>query len=216
MAARAKAQVFGRSPSETVSLKRMIVLYEHCVLSGRSLCNELIIRPEESYRLWCVFVCDQETSTMGSQRPAFGSSATVMRWGGGDPYFNWYSENTGLLGNKSENRLKISKLCDMKFAMVSPTCNFDVDKTDEDVQMLHLTLILMTWTIWRAPTNASKWRMGFNHYPANVDNMASSTNASKWRMGFNSAFKDLITLTCQIIYCLLTCTTISKFIHFAC
>ena len=27
---------------------------------------------------------------------------------------------------------------------------------------LSLTLILLTWTIWRAPTNASKWRMGFN------------------------------------------------------
>ena len=25
-----------------------------------------------------------------------------------------------------------------------------------------LTLILLTWTKWRAPTNASKWRMGFN------------------------------------------------------
>ena len=25
-----------------------------------------------------------------------------------------------------------------------------------------LTLILLTWTIWWAPTNASKWRMGFN------------------------------------------------------
>ena len=37
-----------------------------------------------------------------------------------------------------------------------------------------LNLILLTWTIWRAPTNASKWRMGFNPYPANVDNMASS------------------------------------------
>ena len=31
-----------------------------------------------------------------------------------------------------------------------------------------------TWAIWRAPTNANKWRMGFNPYPANVDNMASS------------------------------------------
>ena len=28
--------------------------------------------------------------------------------------------------------------------------------------MILLTLILLTWTIWRAPTNASKWRMGFN------------------------------------------------------
>jgi hypothetical protein len=27
---------------------------------------------------------------------------------------------------------------------------------------LGLTFILLTWTIWRAPTNASKWRMRFN------------------------------------------------------
>jgi len=31
-------------------------------LSGRGLCDELITRPEESYRLWCVVVCDLETS----------------------------------------------------------------------------------------------------------------------------------------------------------
>jgi hypothetical protein len=31
------------------------------VLSGRGLCDELITRPEESYRLCCV-VCDLETS----------------------------------------------------------------------------------------------------------------------------------------------------------
>jgi len=33
-------------------------------LSGRGLCDELITRPEESYRLWCVFVCDLETSRL--------------------------------------------------------------------------------------------------------------------------------------------------------
>jgi hypothetical protein len=33
-----------------------------CVLSGRGLCDKLITRPEESYRLWRVVVCDQETS----------------------------------------------------------------------------------------------------------------------------------------------------------
>jgi len=32
------------------------------VLSGGSLCDRLITRPEESYRLWCVVVCAQETS----------------------------------------------------------------------------------------------------------------------------------------------------------
>jgi len=35
-------------------------------LSGRGLCDELITRPEESYRLWCVVVCDLETSRMGT------------------------------------------------------------------------------------------------------------------------------------------------------
>jgi hypothetical protein len=35
-----------------------------CVMSGRGLCDELVPRPEESYRLWCVSnVCDHETST---------------------------------------------------------------------------------------------------------------------------------------------------------
>jgi hypothetical protein len=36
------------------------------VLSGRGLCDELIARPEESYRLWCVVVCDLETSRIGA------------------------------------------------------------------------------------------------------------------------------------------------------
>jgi len=38
----------------------MFVCCECCVLSGRGLCDELITRPEESYRPWCVVVCDQE------------------------------------------------------------------------------------------------------------------------------------------------------------
>jgi len=36
------------------------------VLSGRGLCDELITRPEESYRLWCVVACDLETSKIGA------------------------------------------------------------------------------------------------------------------------------------------------------
>ena len=42
------------------------VCCECCVLSGSGLCNELITRTEESYRLCCVFVCDIETSRMGA------------------------------------------------------------------------------------------------------------------------------------------------------
>ena len=36
------------------------------MLSGRGLCDELITRPEESYRLCCVAVCDLETSRIGA------------------------------------------------------------------------------------------------------------------------------------------------------
>jgi len=48
---------------------------ECCVLSGRGLCGKLITCPEESYRLWCVVVCDLENlvneevmTRVGSQR----------------------------------------------------------------------------------------------------------------------------------------------------
>ena len=47
-----------------------------CVLSGRGLYDELITRPEESYRMCCVDVCDQETSRMRKPWPALGRSAT--------------------------------------------------------------------------------------------------------------------------------------------
>jgi len=45
------------------------------VLSGRVLCDGQIIRPEESNRLWCVVVCDLETSRMTRPWPALGHSA---------------------------------------------------------------------------------------------------------------------------------------------
>ena len=35
-------------------------------MSGSGLCDELITRPEESYRQCCVVVCDLETSRMGA------------------------------------------------------------------------------------------------------------------------------------------------------
>jgi hypothetical protein len=43
-----------------------------CVLSGRGLCDGLITRPEESYRLWCVIVCDLKTSRMRRLKPTSG------------------------------------------------------------------------------------------------------------------------------------------------
>jgi hypothetical protein len=47
---------------------------ECCVLSGRGVCDELITRPEETYRLWCVAVCHLEISR--NAKAALGRSAT--------------------------------------------------------------------------------------------------------------------------------------------
>jgi len=69
VAARSKAEVCGRSPAEMVGSNPtqgawMFVCCE-CCMSGRGLCDGLITRPEESYRLLCVVVCDIEISLMG-------------------------------------------------------------------------------------------------------------------------------------------------------
>jgi hypothetical protein len=50
----------------------MFVCYECCVLSGRGLCDGLITRPEESYRLWRVVEFDLETSKTRRLKPAIG------------------------------------------------------------------------------------------------------------------------------------------------
>ena len=60
----------GRSPAEILGSNPtgawIFVCCECRVLSGRGLCDELITRPEESYRPWCVVVCDLETSKIGA------------------------------------------------------------------------------------------------------------------------------------------------------
>ena len=54
---RSPAEILGSNPTGGMDI---------CVLSGRGLCDELITRPEESYRLCCVVLYDLETSRMGA------------------------------------------------------------------------------------------------------------------------------------------------------
>jgi hypothetical protein len=50
------------------------------VFSGRGLCDGLITRPEESYRLWRVVVCDQEISKTRRLKPATGLWKIQPQW----------------------------------------------------------------------------------------------------------------------------------------
>jgi hypothetical protein len=57
----------------------MFVCCECCVLSGLGLCDGLITRPEESYRLWSVVVCDRETSNEEA-KACYGAVENATKW----------------------------------------------------------------------------------------------------------------------------------------
>jgi hypothetical protein len=50
------------------------------VMSGRGLCDGLITRPEESYRLWRLVVCDQETSNTRRLKARYWAVKIQPQW----------------------------------------------------------------------------------------------------------------------------------------
>jgi hypothetical protein len=58
----------------------MSVSWEFCVLSGTDLCFGLITRPEESYRVWCVWVLSWSLDKEAAQAPrgVVGSSLNII------------------------------------------------------------------------------------------------------------------------------------------
>ena len=105
----------------------MFVCCECCVLSRRGLWDELITRPEESYRLWCVVVCALETSRMRGPWPALSRSATEKKMcvcvcvcvGEGGWYTHSHTKQVSrtcepilapLMGNNWMNSLKITPI----------------------------------------------------------------------------------------------------------
>ena len=65
MVALSKVLVCRRSPTVIARSNLtggMDVSFKCFMSSGRDFCNEVITRPEESYRRWCVVVCDLETT----------------------------------------------------------------------------------------------------------------------------------------------------------
>jgi len=75
-----------------------------------SLCDEMITRPEESYRLWCVVAYDLETSEMRRSRSAVSRKAT-----GKYVYSAYYLRQAiiyALYFDKTYNYLKMARVYD--------------------------------------------------------------------------------------------------------
>jgi len=68
---RSLAEIVGSNPTGGMDCCRC------CVLLGRGLCGGPITRPEESCQLWCVVVCDLETSWMRRPWPTGGGGAVA-------------------------------------------------------------------------------------------------------------------------------------------
>jgi len=85
-----------------------------CVFSGRGLCDELITRPEGSYRLWCVVVCDLETWWMRRPWPTGGLSR---------------QEQTNKTFQKSQDLIYIeAKACNHCYSIIkvsTPECDYE-------------------------------------------------------------------------------------------
>jgi hypothetical protein len=84
VAALSKPFVFGRSPAEIVGSNPIgdmdVCCCECCVLSDRGLRDGLITRPEESYRLWRVVVCDQEISNTRLLKARYRAVKIQPQW----------------------------------------------------------------------------------------------------------------------------------------
>ena len=69
------------------------VCCECCVLSGKGLYVELITRPEESHRLWCIAMCDIGTTRMRRPWPA-AAPQDKKKWNTLDLFYTQHSQNT--------------------------------------------------------------------------------------------------------------------------
>ena len=93
----------------------MFVCCECCVFSGRGLCDELITRPEEPYRLCCVVVCDLETTKILVNEEAKAHQGAIAPGKKSKIYCRKYTHsnphtNRGIfLRNFVSTRLKIHK-----------------------------------------------------------------------------------------------------------
>jgi len=86
------------------------LLWVLCVLSGRGLCDELITHPEESYRHWCVVLCDLEMTWMRKPWPTGGGGAVAPN----DKNNGWFCSPSNPPPILLAKLLLRSQVCDTK------------------------------------------------------------------------------------------------------
>jgi hypothetical protein len=99
-----------------------------CVLSGRGLRDDLNTLPEESYRLWRVVVCDQETWWTRGPLPALGCRAREKKLYCTGGYA--VVQLVEALRYKSEDHGFNSRWCHWNFSLIysfRPQCGPGVD-----------------------------------------------------------------------------------------
>jgi len=130
----------------------MSVCCECCVLWGRGLCDWLITRPEASYRLWCVVVCDLGTSIMNRPWPALGFSATRKK----NTYENWtgYPIIADIRTSYIASIISLTSKRAAQFVIYCTSAVFDMPTGIQVVQITWLKvsasciLYLLVFTLW--------------------------------------------------------------------
>ena len=130
------------------------VCCECCVLSGRGLCDELIARLEESYRLWCVVVCDIQTSRMRRPRPTGGCRAKNKQTGA-------ECQNTVWVSNfrSASHWLSIDK---------SERNTSDMWTYAVRVDRQHWLFTSRWVVIWKSKTSGIQWDITDRQVPRNI------------------------------------------------
>ena len=145
----------------------MFVCCECCVLSGRGLCDELITRPEESYRLWCVVVCDLEAlkneeamTRVGLQRHKKKKWQSIRKLNAVDSRSTFSRYSTGMLMSLSSVLYTSLLHWHLQYNSALFYYREIIINLSTRVHTIYscppLTLILLTWRKWWAPNNASK------------------------------------------------------------
>jgi len=128
-------------------------------LSGRGLCDELITRPEESYRLCCVVVCDLETSRIGAPYIYDIRSLRVKN------IWNFtLSCSCGFMSQMRNGKGVQSKVCLSAYKPAIRLCRNSVDRVPRFICLVGKLMYILNFKLppFETPTVRTRYELGWN------------------------------------------------------